>query len=160
MAVWVLIGFWIVLGVGILLVAMGSTRRRRASGRESRASRRATALGFVALFAIFGLGLPALTLVINSDSDADAKGGVDLTKAQVEGRELFSQNCANCHTLAASNAVGRVGPNLDVLRPNEALTLDAIKNGRARGTGQMPPDLLQSAEARDVASYVAAVAGQ
>ena len=43
--------------------------------------------------------------------------------------------------------------------PGMELTLDAIENGRARGVGQMPADLLSGSDAQDVASYVAAVAG-
>jgi mono/diheme cytochrome c family protein len=38
--------------------------------------------------------------------------------------------------------------------------LDAIKNGRARGVGQMPANLLSGEDAEDVADYVAAVAGR
>ena len=32
---------------------------------------------------------------------------------------LFSENCASCHTLAAANATGKVGPNLDDLKPSK-----------------------------------------
>ena len=55
---------------------------------------------------------------------------------------MFAKYCATCHTLAASNAVGKVGPNLDMLHPPKGLILDAIKNGRARGQGQMPAGLV------------------
>ena len=68
--------------------------------------------------------------------------------------------CATCHTLKASNAVGKVGPNLDVLHPPKGLILDAIANGRARGQGQMPAGLVDGQDAQDVAAYVAAVAGR
>ncbi|WP_326924500.1 c-type cytochrome [Capillimicrobium parvum] len=85
---------------------------------------------------------------------------MDLTNAQAHGRELFTHNCATCHTLAASNAVGLVGPNLDNLRPNEALVLNAIHQGRARGQGQMPANLVTAQDAKDVAAYVSAVAGR
>ena len=72
---------------------------------------------------------------------------------------MFAANCATCHTLKASNAVGKVGPNLDELHPPKALILDAIANGRARGQGQMPAGLVDGQDAQDVAAYVAAVAG-
>jgi mono/diheme cytochrome c family protein len=106
------------------------------------------------------VAIPAVVMIDNSDSNAEAKGGVDLTAGEVRGREMFAANCSVCHTLSASNAVGRVGPNLDVLRPPKALVLDAIKKGRARGVGQMPADLLSGQDAQDVADYVAAVAGR
>ena len=86
--------------------------------------------------------------------------GVDLTEAQVSGRATFAKYCATCHTLAASNAVGKVGPNLDNLHPPKALILDAIAKGRARGSGQMPAGLVAGQDAQDVADYVAAVAGR
>jgi mono/diheme cytochrome c family protein len=56
--------------------------------------------------------------------------------------------------------VGKVGPNLDQLRPPKALILDAIKNGRARGQGQMPAGLVDGQDAQDVADFVAKVAGR
>ena len=84
---------------------------------------------------------------------------MDLNAAQANGREVFGTYCATCHTLKASNAVGKVGPNLDVLHPPKGLILDAIANGRARGQGQMPAGLVDGQDAQDVAAYVAAVAG-
>ena len=84
----------------------------------------------------------------------------NLTAAEKHGRELFGQRCANCHTLKASNAVAQVGPNLDTLRPPENLVLDAIKNGRAQGNGQMAADLVEGEDAEDVAAYVAKAVGQ
>jgi mono/diheme cytochrome c family protein len=160
MTVAVLVVFWVAVGLGVLFVAMRATNKPRTSGRESRANRRGFALAVTALFVVFGVAIPAFVLISDSKADQDARGGVDLTKAQVNGRELFNHNCATCHTLAASNAVGRVGPNLDVLRPNAALVLNAIEQGRARGQGQMPADLVTGQDAKDVASYIAAVAGR
>src|SRR3712207_6239275 len=45
------------------------------------------------------------------------------------GKDLFSQNCANCHTLAAAGAAGKVGPNLDQLKPGPDLVATQVKNG-------------------------------
>ncbi len=161
MAIAVLVIFWLVLGLGVVIVAMAATRKPRpADDRGSKAGTAAFAVSMTLLLLVGVVAIPAVVMVDNSDADAKARGGVDLTEAQVRGRELFAKNCANCHTLAASNAVGLVGPNLDQLRPPEELTLDAIENGRARGQGQMPADLLSGDDARDVASYVAAVAGR
>ena len=74
--------------------------------------------------------------------------------------ELFGVRCVNCHTLKASGAVAEIGPNLDDLRPPKGLVLDAIKNGRARGNGQMAAGLYTGQDAEDVASYVAKAVGQ
>ncbi|HEU4658680.1 MAG TPA: cytochrome c [Capillimicrobium sp.] len=160
MTVGVLVVFWVVVGVGVVLVAMSATRRRHAGGKESKTTTRATVLAVVAAFVLLGGVVPALVMITNADDDAEARGGVDLTAAQVEGRQLFAQHCSQCHTLAASNAVGTIGPNLDTLRPNEELVLNAIEQGRARGRGQMPAQVVTGTDAEDVASYVAAVAGR
>lgn len=161
MAIAVLVIFWVVLGVGVVLVAMAATKKPRAAdARGSKAGRVAFGLSLTALFVVGAVAIPAVVMVDNVDADSKAPGGVDLTEAQVTGRELFTQNCAVCHALAASNAVGRVGPDLDTLGPPEELVLNAIDTGRAGGDGQMPADLLSGPDAEDVASYVAAVAGR
>jgi cytochrome c551 len=98
--------------------------------------------------------------VNGNDHAKRALGGVDLSASAERGRSTFAKYCATCHTLRGANAVGRVGPNLDALRPPKALVLDAIKKGRARGNGQMPAMLLQGQDATDVADFVAAVAGR
>ena len=85
---------------------------------------------------------------------------MELTASEEAGRAVFAKYCSTCHTLKASNAVGKVGPNLDVLHPPKGLILDAIANGRARGQGQMPAGLVDGEDAQDVAAYVAAVAGR
>ena len=56
--------------------------------------------------------------------------------------------------------MGRVGPNLDVLRPPKELVLDAIDKGRALGMGQMPAQVVEGKEAEDVAAFVAKTAGR
>src|SRR3954451_4159015 len=162
MAIWVLVGFWVVAGLGVFLVALrgGGRRRSEGAGGETRASRRGFYVVSAAIWLVFGVGLPALVLVNAAEDKAKAApGGVDLTVAQAHGRRLFAENCGTCHTLRAVNAVGRVGPNLDELRPPKELVENAILEGRARGNGQMPAGLLAGQEAKDVAAFVGAVAG-
>jgi mono/diheme cytochrome c family protein len=159
MTVAVLVAFWVVAGIGVVLVAMSATRRRRNDGKEPQGSATGTALAVGVAFIVLAVAVPALVMISNAGDDAEARGGVDLTTGQVEGRQIFAERCSTCHTLAASNAVGTVGPNLDTLRPNEELILNAIQQGRARGRGQMPAELVTGTDAADVASYVAAVAG-
>lgn len=152
---------FVALGLAVVGVAMRSGRRRKPTAGPSRAERRVTWAAVTTVTLALGVAVPAIIMVNNSDSAAkDAPGGVELSDAQVEGRELFADNCATCHALAASNAVGRVGPDLDQMRPPVELTLDAIEKGRARGMGQMPAELLSGEDARNVAEYVAAVAGR
>ncbi len=165
----------VALGLGVFFVAMrgGPREARNALHRESKASQRGLTAVLVVVCA-FGLVVPALVLAFNGEHKASvAVGGVHLDANQQKGRELFSRACNLCHTLAAANAVGRTGPDLDVLIPTiaaaepppaafadrKAFILSAILEGRARGRGQMPQLLYQGKEAEDVAEFVAATAG-
>jgi cytochrome c551 len=108
---------------------------------------------------LLGILVPALVIASARDTKK-APGGVKLTAADERGREIFAERCATCHTLAAANAVGKVGPNLDQLHPPKALVLNAIQQGRARGQGQMPANLIDGQDAQEVSAFVAKVAGR
>jgi mono/diheme cytochrome c family protein len=164
----------IVAGVALLAMRRRGSTPAGSTPPESKAAQRGLTAGLV-LVCVFGLVVPALVLVANAEHKASVGvGGVHLDAAQQKGRELFSHSCNLCHTLAGAAAVGRTGPNLDVLVPTVASTLpeakaqyiarkafvlSAILEGRALGKGQMPKLLFQGAEAQDVAAFVAAVAG-
>ena len=153
--------FFVALGLGVVFVAFrgGPRARPDRSGGPSRGGRRAIGVGAGVVIILIGIVVPGLVLASNS-SDPKGPGGVTLTDADVEGRELFARNCSTCHTLRAANAVGLVGPDLDELRPPAALTLDAIAKGRARGQGQMPAGLLDGEDAEHVAGFIEKVAGR
>jgi mono/diheme cytochrome c family protein len=72
------------------------------------------------------------------------------------GGQLFVEKCGSCHTLAAAGTDGRVGPNLDTLRPSKENVLTAIHNG----PGVMPSGLVQGADAQAVAKFVSENAGK
>ncbi|MGB2710837.1 MAG: cytochrome c [Conexibacter sp.] len=158
------LAFWVVLGLALFFVAArGGPRGARATlHSQTRSSRRAAAVLFAVFYLAVGVAVPVLILVGNHDSASARVGGasIALTTQEQEGREIFGERCASCHTLAAANADGKVGPNLDELRPPEALVLDAVEKGRLRGAGTMPAALVQGPEAEDVAAFVAAVAGK
>jgi mono/diheme cytochrome c family protein len=154
---------FIVLGLSVVFIAFSGGPRgaRRARGAPSRAGRRAVAVGTAMVALGLGVAVPLAVGVVNGNDHAkSAPGGVDLSEAQVSGRATFAKFCSTCHTLKASNAVGKVGPNLDALHPPKVLVLDAIKKGRAQGRGQMPAGLVAGQDAQDVAAYVAEVAGR
>jgi mono/diheme cytochrome c family protein len=119
-------------------------------------------VGFLVILLGFGAGIPiASGLGRDSDSHAVPESDINhLTADQERGRELFHQFCSVCHSLAAANAVARVGPDFDTLRPTKALVLDAIKNGRARGNGAMARNLVVGDDARDVADFVSTAVGK
>jgi mono/diheme cytochrome c family protein len=116
------------------------------------------------------LALPLIFVLGNRAKSNAQVGGIKLTAAMQDGRELFAQHCAVCHTLSADNAVGKVGPNLDQLKPTDAIVLHTIKYGclqdaAAAGTGyclgygNMPAGVVQGRQASDVAAFVSRVAG-
>ncbi|HEX4108643.1 MAG TPA: cytochrome c [Solirubrobacteraceae bacterium] len=154
--------FWVVLGLIVFFVAMSGGRRGAGKAIHSQTplANRLFPLAFVVVLA-FGLTVPTLVLVANGDNKASVgPGGVHLNANQQVGRDLFSKTCAFCHTLKGADAVGRIGPDLDLYPGlNKALVLNAIQLGRARGNGSMPAELYTGVDANDVASFVAAVAG-
>ena len=113
-------------------------------------------------FVVLGIVVPALVLA-NRDEAQGGTGALrskSLTTAESNGKTLFRQRCASCHTLSAVNARGVTGPNLDrVGELNEARVKTAIRIGGS-GKGQMPPGLLSGPDADDVAEYLDKVAGQ
>lgn len=153
--------FWVLLAAGLLFLAFRTTRGRAAT-RAVRARQlpRSWILGFVVVTIIFGLLIPAVVILsMNERTDIPASNVSNLTVEERRGQELFGQRCRNCHTLAAARASAAVGPNLDELRPPKGLVLNAIEEGRSRGNGQMPADLVEGEDAEAVAAFVAKATG-
>jgi mono/diheme cytochrome c family protein len=158
MAAAVVLLFFLILGLGVVLVAMRGGPRGVRDTLEVGRKRPLHAAEFAVAgaIALFGLAVPAVVLL--GDQAAAGPGGTKLSADAKEGRALFAERCATCHTLKDAGAVGKVGPNLDALAPAPALTLNAIEKGRAAGNGQMPAQLIEKDEAQKVAKYIAAVA--
>ena len=79
-------------------------------------------------------------------------------QASAQGKQVFTHNCASCHTLKDANATGQVGPDLDQLKPDDATVQRQVTNGG----GGMPAfkGQLSDAEIKAVAEYVSSVAGK
>jgi len=75
-----------------------------------------------------------------------------------DGKTIFKSECASCHTLKDAGTTGTVGPNLDQLKPAEALVVHQVTNGG----GVMPAfkGKLSPAQIQAVAKYVSSVAGK
>jgi cbb3-type cytochrome c oxidase subunit III len=93
-------------------------------------------------------------------------GKADPTADTQNGQTLFTKNCAGCHTLAAANATGTVGPDLDAaFGPSRAQgfkqsTIQNVVLLQIRDASKpMPENIVKGQDAQDVAAYVAAVAG-
>lgn len=121
-------------------------------------------------FYIFGgvvaLGLAIVALAI-AGTGGESAAPVVVASQDEDGKDLFATNCGPCHTLAAAGADGVVGPNLDrLLAPGGTAnyeggygrTINAIACGF--GNGRMPAGILQGENAKEVAAFVGAYAGQ
>lgn len=172
---WLFVALWVILGLGVFLIAIrgGVGAPRRPTRRQSFAARRVTTLTFVIVYVGFGVALPFGFLIGNHNNSNAQVGGYKLTAAMKQGRQLFGRHCGVCHTLAAANAIGKVGPNLDILQPTPTLqlVLHTIDNGcvasppprsqeSCLGYGTMPSGIVQGRQAFDVARFVAQVAGR
>jgi mono/diheme cytochrome c family protein len=113
-------------------------------------------------FALAALGAGAALLAAGCGTGGLARGNPDTAT----GAKLFSAKCAACHTLAAANASGTIGPNLDdAFRADKQqgfkqsaivnVVLDQIRLANA----PMPKNLYTGQDAEDVAAYVAGAAG-
>ncbi|MGH2965653.1 MAG: c-type cytochrome [Solirubrobacterales bacterium] len=117
------------------------------------------------IFGIFAaiclVALPAWALTKKGGSDASNASAVPASNQQ--GLQLFQINCGACHTLAAAGTDGLIGPNLDELlgtgpksastvKANQSRVLIAVETGIR---GRMPKGILQSAQAKQVAAFVA-----
>ena len=132
-------------------------------------------------FIAFGLLVVVLAVAIPwliFHSRGDAQTGVqDVPASLKEGQSLFQTNCGTCHTLYAAGTDGNYGPNLDELLaptgPPEAgeagektikSTTERVLNAQKEGVdsntpGRMPPAILNEQQQKEVAEFVATVAG-
>ena len=152
---------FLVLGGGVIFVAFsgGPARAREA---YLTGGNRFFKLVLPLIYLGIGIAVPAL-VIANGKAGEGAKGHLaDVTpnKTEAKGKQLFRQTCASCHSLAAVNARGVTGPNLDEIgQVTKQRVLSAIRIG---GTGdkRMPSGLLTGQNAVAVATYVSKVAGQ
>jgi mono/diheme cytochrome c family protein len=101
--------------------------------------------------------------------------GIELSQKRGEtasvrrGADLFAARCSGCHTLKAAGTEGSAttlknrervdGPNFDSRHEDYRQVLYAIRNGGFSGA-IMPQNIVVGQEARDVARFLAAYAGQ
>ena len=152
---------FLVIGSGVFFVAFSGGPGR---AREAYLTGGSRFFKIVLPLIYLGVGIAVPALVIANGQAGEGGSGnladVKPTKTQEKGKTLFRQTCTSCHTLAAVNARGVTGPNLDEIgEVTKQRVLNAIKIG---GTGdkRMPAGLLSGANAQAVATYVSKVAGQ
>ena len=152
---------FVVLGIGVVFVAFSGGP---GAAREAYLTRGRRTFPLLILLLYVGLGIAVPAAVIASRGESEGAVGKlrteQPTAREEQGKELFIQTCKSCHTLAAVNARGVTGPDLDDLGGlDRQRVLNAIKRG-GTGQGRMPSGLLQGQDAQHVATYVSQVAGQ
>jgi cytochrome c553 len=152
---------FVLLGVAVVFIAF---QGGPGAAREAYLTRGGRAFKVVIPILYVGLGVVVPALILSNKGEAAGGTGAlqseELSEKAERGKTLFRQQCASCHSLAAVNARGVTGPNLDDIgEVTPDRILNAIKNG---GTGQdrMPSGLLEGEEAQEVADYVSEVAGK
>lgn len=152
---------FVLLGIAVIFIAFSGgpgAAREAYLTRGSRLFRVVVPVVYVAL----GIVVPAVVIASRGEAEG-AKGRLrseSLSPKLEQGKNIFRQTCASCHTLAAVNARGVTGPNLDQLgQLDQQRVLSAIRKG-GTGQGRMPAGLLQNADAGAVASYVSRVSGR
>jgi cytochrome c553 len=153
------------LGIAVLAVAFrgGAAGVREAAARSTgRGRSRGFRAVVILVYVIAGIAIPVAVIAGRSE----AEGGVgplkqkSLSSNADAGKETFKHTCSSCHTLAAVNARGVTGPDLDNIgQITRSRVLNAIRIG-GTGDGRMPPGLLQGQDAQNVATYLSQVAGR
>ncbi len=98
---------------------------------------------------------PPTSTTPSTSTPTTSSGG---TVSAAAGKTVFTSTCASCHTLADAGTTGTVGPNLDDLKPDDALVVHQVTNGG----GGMPAfgNQLSEDQIKSVALYVSSVAGK
>ncbi len=84
-------------------------------------------------------------------------GGTETLQGDpVAGKAVFaSSGCGSCHTLAAAGSTGNVGPNLDQVKPGQALVRTFVQNGSTSGGISMPAFAnMSQTDLNNVAAFV------
>ncbi|HEX6652579.1 MAG TPA: c-type cytochrome [Thermoleophilaceae bacterium] len=152
---------FVVAGVAVIFIAFwgGPSAAREAYLTRGR---RGFTITMLLLYAGLGIAIPAAVIAARGQSvgGTGSLRSEEVSGTLKDGKQLFIQTCKSCHTLAAVDAHGVTGPNLDELGGlDKQRVLHAIKIG-GTGDGRMPPELLTGADADAVATYVAAAAGR
>ncbi|MGI9020908.1 MAG: c-type cytochrome [Solirubrobacterales bacterium] len=132
------------------------------------------------IFGAFLALVGAIAWLAFSKEGSEEAVAVPVDPEDKRAKEIFSDNCGACHTLAAAGTDGVVGPNLDEILPTQVAppegsgeevaeaneqaydgvygrVLSAVVCGLG---GRMPAGILQDDDAEDVAGFAAAYAGQ
>jgi mono/diheme cytochrome c family protein len=170
MATFGLIALFVLLGGAVVFIAYSGGP---SAARQAYLTSGNTFFKIAIPLVYVGLGIAVPAVVIANGEEKEGNTGALAntvpTKKLEEGKKLFQDTCATCHSLKAVNAQGVTGPDLDDIGL-DASTPDARKSSEERisgaiktgGTGQrqMPANLLEGEQAAAVSAFVVDVAGR
>jgi outer membrane protein assembly factor BamB len=107
----------------------------------------------------YSLSAPASPSGSSTSTSTSSSSSAEAAAVSVKaGMSVFNSTCASCHTLAAAGSTGTVGPNLDQLKPSDALVVHQV----TEGGGGMPAfgSSLSKSQIESVALFVSSVAGK
>jgi mono/diheme cytochrome c family protein len=93
------------------------------------------------------------TTQTGEETTTTESGGGGAAGDAAAGKSVFdSAGCGSCHTLKAAGSTGMVGPNLDEAKPDAALVVERVTNGKS----PMPSfkGQLDERQIQDVAAFV------
>jgi mono/diheme cytochrome c family protein len=123
---------------------------------------------YIVVVACFVIGMLAVVLTLGKEKPEASAATTPTTSSvtttatttsptvqgdPVAGKKVFeTAGCTACHTLKAAGSTGTVGPNLDQLKPAEAVIVHQVEVGG----GPMPAfkDQLTPKQIQDVAAFV------
>jgi cytochrome c6 len=123
---------------------------------------------YIVVVACFVIGMLAVVLTLGKEKPEASAATTPTTSSvtttatttgptvqgdPVAGKKVFeTAGCTACHTLKAAGSTGTVGPNLDQLKPAEAVVVHQVEVGG----GPMPAfkDQLTPKQIQDVAAFV------
>jgi outer membrane protein assembly factor BamB len=114
--------------------------------------------GQTAEIVAYSLSAPSTPATAATSTTSSASASTSTGVSLKAGMTVFNSTCATCHTLAAAGSTGTVGPNLDQLKPSDALVVHQVTNGG----GGMPAfgSSLSKTQIQSVALFVSSVAGK
>lgn len=114
----------------------------------------------ILVMAVAGIAVAAVAPIAGAgNAHARSVTALAARSATDPGLKVFTTaGCSACHTLAAAGAVGKVGPNLDKVKPTAALVTLRVTKGK----GVMPSfkGRLSAAQVKAVAAFVSSKAGK
>jgi cytochrome c553 len=113
---------------------------------------------FIAVTVLLFVAMMTAMVVLAREEEEEGAHGAEPAQAAeggdaAAGKDVFATaGCVGCHTLADAGSSGDVGPNLDEAKPDRALVIERVTNGK----DPMPSfkDELSEEQIRDVAAYV------